>query len=248
MEQDVIHRPATFFVTAPLPCPYLDGETERRIVTELAGRDRQRLHDTLSRVGFRRSHGIIYAPACPDCSACLAVRTGVEAFSPSKSQRRVLRRNQDLIIQEGDHQASDEQFALFLSYQNSRHNGGDMSTMDFHDYQALIEETPVNSSLLEFAQPDGRLLGACLVDWMADGISAVYSFFDPDLAERSLGTFMILWLIERARELGLDYLYLGYWIGGSPKMSYKENFQPLEFYTKNGWKQFPSAGEPVTGE
>lgn len=245
MEQDVIHRPASFFVTAPLPCPYLSDRVERRIVTELVGRDRQGLHDTLSRIGFRRSHGIIYAPVCPDCNACLAVRTAVQDFSPSKSQRRVLRRNVDLIVHEGDQAASDEQFELFLRYQNSRHNGGDMSTMDFHDYQALIEETPVESSLHEFILPDGRLVGACLVDWMADGASAVYSFFDPDLAERSLGTFMILWLIERARRSGLAYLYLGYWIGGSRKMSYKENFQPLEYYTKNGWKPFPAVGEPV---
>ncbi len=242
MEQDVIYRPTSFFVTAPLPCPYLDGRVERRIVTELAGRDRQGLHDTLSRVGFRRSHGIIYAPACPACDACQAVRTAVADFSPSKSQRRVLRRNAGLRVQESAHAATDEQFDLFLRYQNSRHSGGDMSSMDFHDYQSLIEETPVESSLFEFSEPDGRLVGACLVDWMEDGISAVYSFFDPDMAGQSLGTYMILWLMDQARSAGLDYLYLGYWIGGSRKMSYKENFQPLEHYTKNGWIRLDPAG------
>jgi arginine-tRNA-protein transferase len=247
MEHNLLQRPTSFFVTSPLPCPYLTGRVERRIVAELMGRDRSSLHDLLSRVGFRRSHGIIYAPACPDCQACLAVRTVVEGFRASRSQRRVQRVNDDLVVRESQPLATEEQYALFSRYQESRHAGGDMAGMDFYDYQALVEETPVESALVEFALPDGTLIGTCLIDWMGDGASAVYSFFEPDKARRSLGTFMVLWLIERARELGRQYVYLGYWIGGSPKMSYKEKFQPLEFYQGDGWRPFRPESERKAG-
>lgn len=241
MKHSITQRPVSFFITAPLPCPYLDGKVERRIVTELSGVDAASLHDTLSRVGFRRSHSLVYTPVCHGCTACHAVRSIAQSFEPSTSQRRVQKANTDIIIEERDHWATAEQYELFSRYQESRHTGGDMATMDFYDYQALVEETPVDSSLIEFRLPDGKLVGGCLIDLMADGISAVYSFFDPKLRQRSLGTFMILWLIERAKQLDLPYVYLGYWIGGSQKMAYKDKFQPLEYYTQDGWKLFADA-------
>lgn len=235
MKHSLTQRPTSFFVTAPLPCPYLEGMVERRMVTELAGRDALSLHDTLSRVGFRRSHGLVYAPICQGCNACLAVRTVADQFDPSTSQRRVLRANKDVIVQERPARATSEQYEMFSKYQDSRHNGGDMATMDFYDFQSLIEETAVETSLLEHRLPDGQLIGACLLDVMADGLSAVYSFFDPDMKRRSLGTFIILDLIEQARMRDMDYVYLGYWISGSQKMAYKDKFQPLEYYDGSGW-------------
>jgi leucyl-tRNA---protein transferase len=241
MKHSITQRPTSFFITAPLPCPYLDDKVERRMVTELSGVDAGGLHDTLSRVGFRRSHGLVYTPMCHECSACLAVRTVVDGFEPSTSQRRVLRLNKQVTAQEKPAQATTEQYELFSLYQDSRHNGGDMATMDFYDYQALVEETPVVTSLVEFHDEDGTMIGGCLVDIMADGLSAVYSFFDPQYQKNSLGTFMILWLIERAKELGLPYLYLGYWIGGSQKMAYKDKFLPLEYFAGDGWKHFDKA-------
>mgnify|MGYP004001745359 FL=1 len=148
MKHSITQRPTSFFITAPLPCPYLGEKVERRMVTELSGIDSTSLHDTLSRVGFRRSHSLVYAPICQDCSACLAVRTVVEEFKPSASQRRVLRLNDNVIAIEKSAQATSEQYELFLRYQDSRHAGGDMATMDYYDYQALVEETPVETALV----------------------------------------------------------------------------------------------------
>jgi arginine-tRNA-protein transferase len=232
-----------FFATAPLPCPYLPGRLERRVVTELVGRDAAGLHETLTEAGFRRSHGIAYAPACPDCRACVPVRVVVPAFQRTRSQRRVWCANAELAAGERPPAATLEQFDLFARYQQSRHAFGDMSKMDFLDYEALVEDTPVNSAMVEFRDPDRSLVGACLMDRMQGGLSAVYSFFDPRFGARSLGTYMVLWLIERARALGLDYVYLGYWIAGCSKMSYKARFQPLEAATPAGWVPFD--GNPL---
>lgn len=224
-----------FFSTAPLPCPYIPGRTERRVVTELVGRDSNTLHDQLSMAGFRRSHGICYVPACPSCDACVAVRVVVDDFKPGKSQRRILKRNGDLTAEVVEPIATHEQYALFSDYQRTRHGGGDMSKMDFLDYQALIEDTPVDTSVIEFRRPSGTLAAACLLDSLSDGLSAVYSFFDTDDEARSLGTYIILWLIDEAYGRGLPYVYLGFWIDGCSNMSYKARFKPLERVTPDGW-------------
>ena len=205
------------------------------MVTELLGRDAVSLHDTLSKVGFRRSHGLVYAPICQDCSECLAVRTLVDKFNPSNSQRRVLRANEDVSVSDVGATATSEQFELFSKYQDSRHAGGDMATMDFFDFQALVEETPVDTFVQEFRTADGDLVGACLIDAMSDGVSAVYSF-DPDLKQRSLGSFMILKLIDTASARDLPHVYLGYWVNGSRKMVYKDKFRPLEYYDGKAWR------------
>jgi len=226
-----------FFATAPLPCPYIPGQAERRVVTELVGRDAVALHDRLSLAGYRRSHNIAYAPACPSCDACRAVRVVAPEFRPSKSQRRVQRRNHTLVAAEREPVATPEQFAIFSLYQESRHSGGDMAQMDFLDYQALVEDTPVDTVFVEFRAPEGALASACLLDRVENGLSAVYSFFDPAFEPDSIGTYMILWMIERAEALGLRHVYLGFWIDGCAKMSYKAKFHSLEVWTPGGWQR-----------
>ena len=236
MRHTRLHRTQFFFATAPLSCPYLENRVERRVVTELIGREAEHMNDALSQAGFRRSHSVAYAPICRDCNACVAVRVRVSEFSPSRSQRRVWKLNQTLDARECPPVATTEQFDLFALYQISRHGDGDMARMDFHDYQALVEDTPVRTSLVEFRDARRRLVAACLLDCLGDGLSAIYSFFDPKLYRHSLGTHMILWLIEHARSLALPHAYLGYWIAESPKMSYKAAFRPLEGYSPEGWR------------
>lgn len=236
MRHSPINGPRFFFATTNLPCPYIEGQIERRVVTELVGRNAVALHDQLSLAGFRRSHGIVYAPTCPFCQACMAVRIVVKDFKPNKSQRRVWNRNQDLSVEDALPVATTEQHQIFDAYQKTRHSGGDMSKMDFFEYQALVEETPVKSFLAEFRNTEQQLVGAMLTDHVKNGLSAVYSFFTPEEEARSLGTQMILWLVEKAKAESLDYVYLGYWIEGSPKMAYKAKFKPLEVRTTRGWE------------
>jgi arginine-tRNA-protein transferase len=235
MMQRPPRRPQFFYTTAPLPCPYLPGRTERKIVTELSGTEAEALHERLSRAGFRRSHNIAYAPVCPGCQACVPIRVVSEDFTPDRTQRRILRANQDLTVSEMPARATAEQFTLFQRYQKNRHADGDMAAMGYYDYRAMIEDTPISTGLLEFRDAQDRLLGACLTDWLADGLSAVYSFFDTDQDKRSLGTFAVLWLIGRARSLGLPYVYLGYWVPESRKMAYKARFRPSEILMSGAW-------------
>lgn len=237
MKHNLTHTNQFFFATSPLPCPYLPGRTERRVVTELVGRDAPLLHDRLSMAGFRRSHNILYAPACQGCQACLAVRIRADEFRPSRSHRRIWNRNRNLWAKEKEPWATDEQFEIFSHYQESRHAGGDMARMDFQDYQALVEDTPVETKLVEFHDDDRGLVAACLMDRVENGLSAVYSFFEPNLHRLSLGSYMILWMVSRAREMGLQYVYLGFWISGCSKMSYKSKFQPLEGWTTDQWRE-----------
>ncbi len=232
-----------YFSTPPLPCPYLPDRLERRVVTELGGHDADRLHDVLSRAGFRRSHGVAYAPACSHCEACKAVRVLAAEFVPSRTQRKVWRANEDLTTNLLPPIATMEQFELFTRYQHSRHGDGEMAKMDFFDYRALIEDTPVRTFVAEFRPPNGPLLGTCLVDTLGDGLSAVYSIFEPGQPRRSLGTHMILWMIEEARQRGLPFAYLGYWIAECSKMSYKTRFKPAEVYLNDGWTSLPGAAD-----
>ena len=205
-------------------------------MTELAGRDAPLFHDMLSLAGFRRSHDIVYAPACPDCSECRAVRVLADRFKPTKSMRRILGINSDIVAQIVPPIATDEQFALFSAYQSARHGSGEMARMDAADYHSLIENSPVETQLVEFRNAGGTLLACCLIDRLGDGLSAVYSFFDADFPHRSLGSQMILWIIQETKRLGLPYTYLGYWIAGCQKMSYKARFRPIEAYSPEGWK------------
>ena len=235
MNHQLIRPDRFFFGTRSLPCPYLDGQIERKVVTELSGPNAEGLYERLSRAGFRRSHNLAYRPACPSCNACVPVRIAATDFEMTKSFRRVMGANADLSADDIDANATVEQFRLFSSYQQARHEGGDMSGMAFNDYRSMVEDTPVTSRSVEFRDDKGTLLAVMLMDRMEGSLSAVYSFFDGGQTRRSLGTYMILWMVQRARAFGLPYVYLGYWIDGSNKMAYKARFHPLEALVADGW-------------
>ena len=227
-----------FYVTAPQPCPYLDGRMERKLFTALQGEHAAKLNDSLSRQGFRRSQNVLYRPSCAQCSACMSARIRVDEFVPRKSQKRALRRNRHLERRAVSPWASEEQYDLFRRYLESRHADGGMADMDIFEFAAMIEETPVRSRVVEYSDPqqDGPALAAvCLTDVLSDGLSMVYSFFDPDQERNSLGTYVILDHIEIARQANLPYVYLGYWVPGSPKMDYKARFSSLEIYHNGAW-------------
>ena len=237
-------RPQFFYTTAPLPCPYVAGRTERKVVTEIAGPEAEALHDRLSRAGFRRSHNIAYAPVCPGCNACVPIRIPTATFQPDRTLRRIARANATLEGFDVPARATAEQFQLFQRYQQARHGDGDMATMSFYDYRAMVEDTPIETFIIEFREADDRLIGACLTDKLGDGLSAVYSFFLPGLEKRSLGTFAILWLIQRAKALELPYVYLGYWVPESRKMAYKARFRPSEVLSRGSWRTLTGVENP----
>jgi arginine-tRNA-protein transferase len=237
-----------FYVTAPQPCPYLDGRMERKLFTSLQGDRAERLNDSLSKQGFRRSQNVLYRPSCAECSACLSARIRVADFTPSRSQQRTQKRNAGLMREATSPWATEEQYALFRRYLDSRHADGGMADMDIFEFAAMIEETPVRSRVIEYAEPAvarGRrrnLVAVCLTDVLDDGLSMVYSFYDPDRAADSLGTYIILDHVRIARETGLPFVYLGYWVPGSRKMGYKANFSGLEIYKQGQWQPI---GDPV---
>jgi len=230
-----------FYVTAPQPCPYLEGRMERKLFTALQGDYARRLNDSLSKQGFRRSQNVLYRPSCADCAACLSARIRVADFEPSKSQRRVLKRNAALKREATSPWATEDQFALFRRYLDDRHATGGMADMDIFEFAAMIEETPIRSRVIEYADEPAvpgnprKLVGVCLTDVLDDGLSMVYSFFEPDRAADSLGTYVILDHVRIAKEAGLPYVYLGYWVPGSPKMGYKARFSALEIYKGGEW-------------
>ena len=237
-------RVPQFFLTPGGPCPYLPGKVERKVFARLTGPLAQPLSEALTHSGFRRSQSIAYRPACEGCNACVSVRIVVQDFAPSRSQKRIARRDADLARAAAPAEATREQFALLRTYLDSRHSGGGMSDMGLFDYVAMVEETPVSTYLVEYRRRsldplDSRdpLIATCLSDVLDDGVSMIYSFYDPKAADRSLGTFMILSHIEWALKLGLPYVYLGYWIAGSEKMAYKAKFQPLEMYADDAWRK-----------
>lgn len=236
-----------FFVTSPSPCPYLDGKTERKVFTELNGANAGELNDALGRIGFRRSQSVAYRPSCSDCAACVSVRVRAADFFPSNSQKRNLRRNGDLIASACKAWATDEQYALLRSYLKSRHPEGGMADMDEQDFTDMVEQTPVDSYLIEYREPtsdgsQGRLVACCLTDRQGDGLSMIYSFFEAHHPLREgLGTYVILDHIQRAAQASLPYVYLGYWIDGSTRMAYKARFQPLERLGPDGWSAFDAA-------
>lgn len=232
-----------FFVTSPAPCPYLPGRSERKVFTELKGAHADQLNEALGRIGFRRSQTVAYRPSCLDCQACVSVRVVAQAFKPSSTQKRDIKRNRDLIVTECRPWATEEQFELLTKYLSVRHPDGGMSTMDEMDYADMVEHTPVTSHLVEYREPTetgepGKLVGACLTDRQGDGLSMIYSFYDPEHEGRAgLGNYIILDHIKRAAESGLPYVYLGYWVDGSPRMQYKVRYRPLEELTRDGWRQ-----------
>ena len=230
-----------FFATAPVPCPYIPGRAERKLVVELAGRGAPIFYDELSRAGFRRSHRFAYRPACRLCSACVPVRIAVESFADTRSTRRVRNLNREFSGRLVPPRASLAQFRLFAAYQHSRHRDSDMALMSYADFRSMVEDTTVRTAIADFRSPDGSLVAVSLIDRLDDGLSAVYSFYDPTRDRQSLGTWSILWLVQESRRLGLPYVYLGYWIAESPKMAYKARFPGLEQLVGGDWVPFTGA-------
>ncbi len=221
--------------TRALPCPYLPDRIERKVVTDLSVPNAMELYERLSRGGFRRSHSLAYRPACPGCSSCVPVRIRTADFVWSRTFRRLMSRNSDLTVADMSAHATMEQYRLFTRYQRSRHTGGEMSTMAFRDYRAMVEDSPIDTRIIEVRDSEGVLLAVMLADRQLDALSAVYSLYAPDEERRSLGTWMVLWMVERATERELPFVYLGYWIEQSPKMAYKARFRPLEGLGPDGW-------------
>jgi len=234
-----------FYLTSPSACPYLPGKEERKVFTHIVGRRGRELNEILTQGGFRRSQTIAYRPACDTCRACISVRVLADEFKPSGNLRRVLKTNSDLIGNEMPNRPTSEQYALFRRYVDARHADGGMADMSVLDYSMMVEDSHVDTLLIEYrrrgidsgitGRGEGDLIAVCLTDVMSDGLSMVYSFYDPEFQDRSLGTFMILDHIRRAKTMGLPYLYLGYWVEGSKKMGYKARFTPQERLGSHGW-------------
>jgi arginine-tRNA-protein transferase len=235
-----------FYLTAPSPCPYLPGKEERKVFTHLVGERAAELNDLLTHGGFRRSQSIAYRPACEACRACVSVRVLVDEFLPTRSLRRILERNVDMTGEMRVAVPTSEQYSIFRAYLDARHRDGGMVDMTVLDYAMMVEDSHVETRIVEYrrreadsARGEGTLLGVALTDVLGDGLSMVYSFFEPDEYRRSLGTFMILDHIARARRMGLPHLYLGYWVRGSRKMDYKGRFKPQERLMADGWRRAP---------
>ena len=211
---------------------------ERKLFTALQGDNAERFNDSLSQQGFRRSQNVLYRPSCADCSACLSARIDVRRFTPTRSQKRVMKRNAHLMRNASSPWATEEQFDLFRRYLDQRHADGGMADMDVFEFAAMIEETPIRSRVVEYIHERTNILSSVsLTDVLEDGVSMVYSFYAPELQKTSLGTYMILDHINIAREAGLPYVYLGYWVPGSQKMGYKSKFSGLEVYLGRTWQR-----------
>ena len=247
MTQQPVHNPQ-FYLTAPSACPYLEGQFERKVFTHLVGDKASELNDLLTQGGFRRSQNIAYRPACETCRACVSVRILAQEFTTSRNMRRVVAANEDLVSTVYDAEPSTEQYSLFRSYLDARHRRGGMSDMTVLDYAMMVEDTHVDTRIIEYRKrgPDtfitgkgeGELVAVALTDMMGDGLSMVYSYFDPALDKRSLGAFMILDHVRRARAAGQPHVYLGYWVRGSRKMAYKVRYQPQEHLGPTGWARY----------
>jgi arginine-tRNA-protein transferase len=233
-----------FFVTNPGPCPYLPGKTERKVFTELSGVHADELNEALGRIGFRRSQNVAYRPSCIDCKSCVAVRVLTKDFQPNATQRRIIRRNSDLVANACRPWSTSEQYDLLRRYLSQRHPSGGMAGMDDMDYADMVEQSPVRSHVIEYRTPSrfgrlGELVGACLTDQQADGLSMIYSFYDAEAEGRpGLGNYIILDHILRARTAGLPYVYLGYWVEGAARMQYKIRYRPMERLGPDGWERF----------
>lgn len=234
-----------FYVTAPQPCPYLSGKLERKLFTSLQGNGADALNDALSAQGFRRSQNVLYRPACTECAACMSARIPVKDFQFTRNQKRILKRNAALGRKANAPWATEDQYELFRSYLDTRHAEGGMADMDMFEFAAMIEETPIRTRVLEYwdQSNDDALTAVCLTDVLEDGLSMVYSFFDTADPKRSLGTYLILDHILVAQEVGLPYVYLGFWVPGSEKMAYKSRFKGVEIYRCGGWQPLDLAGD-----
>jgi len=224
-----------YFLSDPQPCAYLP---DRQAVMAIIDPQETLFPDQftqLAQLGFRRSGNYVYRPQCPGCQSCIPLRVAAADFMPGRTQRRVWRGNQDIRVSDLKADFDEQHFDLFQRYVNGQHQGGGMDNPEASDYLSLLVNPDGNTRLFEFHHGD-RLQAVAITDLLEDGLSAVYTFYDPDLASRSPGVYTVLWQIEQCRKLGLDWLYLGYWISECRKMSYKDRYRPCETLTPEGWR------------
>lgn len=228
------HNPIRLYETVIDDCPYLDGQRSASILVDPEHEVDQSLFSLLSRSGFRRSGEMLYSPKCPNCNACVSVRIPATDFKPSRSQKRIWRKNTDIKVTIEEVEFKQEQFDLYLEYQKARHPESSMCDEDPSKYIAFIKSEFSRSRFL-CMHLDGKLIGVSVVDQFNGGLSAVYTFFAPEHSKRSLGTYIILYLVKLARLRKIPFVYLGYWIDKSSKMDYKRNFRPLQGYIDRQW-------------
>ncbi len=244
MEQDKrLHRskPLPMRLSMRSGCPYIIGKTEQRIAVDIDFQPS--VHDSLARAGFRRVENWVYKPACPNCNACMPWRVNVRKFRPSRNMTRILSTNRDLTRSRGEARPTEQHYQLFKSYVSNRHDDGQMARMDRDDFNSMISNSPIETMLIDYFDQNQKLVGSVLTDMQQDGMSAVYSFFDPAAAHRSVGTYMIIDLINFADELKLPWLYLGYYVAQSPKMRYKARFQPAEIFHNGAWQLYDNGNK-----
>lgn len=229
----------TFFRTSLHKCSYLDNEDSRTVFLDPLVQIKHQLHGKLSRNGFRRSGDYIYKPDCVNCNQCISVRIPVDEFYTNRQQRRAIKQNSDLLVSRKGARINAELFKLYNNYISARHSHGDMYPASEEQYQSFFLSSWANTFFYEFRIPDGTLVMVSVVDELDDGLSAVYTFFDPSEDKRSLGRYAILWQIEELKRLKLNFLYLGYWVQDAMSMNYKTEYKPQQHYIDNQWKYYP---------
>jgi len=224
-----------FFLSTEQNCSYLTDRQSASVFADPEAKMTTEIYSTLINHGFRRSANYIYRPHCPSCNSCKPARIPVETFHPSRNQKRVWKRNLNITVSEAPPEFNETHFELYKKYISQRHSGGEMDNTDEKRYIEFLSSTWCDTIFYEFKQ-NNRLVGVAVTDNLKDGLSALYTFFDPDMASSSLGTLGVLWQIKKAKEMNKPWVYLGYWIKESDKMNYKSKFTPLEIWDENEWQ------------